>query len=121
MDLVRAHVLVCGGAACVSSGCAEVREALEAEIAAKGIGREIKVVVTGCMGPCDLGPIIVVYPEGVLYCNCTPDDAREIVDEHLVKGRIVSRLLYEEPMTSEKVETQEGMTFFSRQERIALR
>jgi NADH-quinone oxidoreductase subunit F len=121
MDLVRAHVLVCGGAACVSSGCTAVREALEAEIAAKGIGREIKVVVTGCMGPCDLGPIIVVYPEGVLYCNCTPDDAREIVDEHLVKGRIVHRLLYEEPMTSEKVETQEGMTFFSRQERIALR
>ena len=73
------------------------------------------------MGPCDLGPIIVVYPEGVLYRKLTPDDAREIVHEHLVKGRIVRRLLYEEPGTAEVVETQEAMTFFSRQERIALR
>ena len=121
MDLVRAHVLVCGGAACVSSNCKAVREALEAEIAAKGIEREIKVIVTGCMGPCDLGPVMVVYPEGVFYRKLTPDDAKEIVDEHLVKGRIVRRLLYEEPGTAEVVETQEAMTFFSRQERIALR
>ncbi len=76
MDLVRAHVLVCGGAACVSSGCKAVREALEAEIVARGIERGIKVVVTGCMGPCDLGPIAVVYPEGVLYRKLTADDAR---------------------------------------------
>lgn len=121
MEMVRAHVLVCGGGACASSGCKAVREEIERQLTATGIDREVKVVTTGCMGPCDLGPIVVIYPEGVLYRKVTPDDAADIVNEHLVKGRIVRRLLYEDPATAKAVETQEAMGFFARQERIALR
>ncbi|MFZ5923677.1 MAG: NAD(P)H-dependent oxidoreductase subunit E, partial [Bacillota bacterium] len=121
MDSFRAHVLVCGGAGCVSSGCKEVEEALIDEIEKHGLGKEIRVVTTGCMGPCELGPVAIVYPEGVLYRKLRADDAREIVREHLLKGRIVERLLYEAPDTQQRVPTYGDITFFNRQVRIALR
>ncbi|NPV52115.1 MAG: NADH-quinone oxidoreductase subunit NuoF [Firmicutes bacterium] len=121
MDFFRAHVLVCGGAACISSGCRDVQEAFVEALKEHGLDKEIKIVTTGCMGPCDLGPLAIVYPEGVLYRKLRPADAREIVEEHLLKGRTVKRLLYEEPATGEVVPTYNEMSFFNRQVRIALR
>jgi len=96
-------------------------QALTDEIAKLGLDREIKVIETGCIGTCDLGPVIVVYPEGVFYRNVTTDDAREIAHEHLLKGRTISRLLYRNPLTSQLVQTYGEMEFFNRQIRIALR
>ncbi|MBS3888932.1 MAG: NADH-quinone oxidoreductase subunit NuoF [Firmicutes bacterium] len=121
LNLYRAHVLVCAGAGCVSSGCLNTMQALTDEIAKLGLDREIKVIETGCIGTCDLGPVIVVYPEGVFYRNVTTDDAREIANEHLLKGRTIQRLLYRNPLTSQLVQTYGEMEFFNRQIRIALR
>ncbi|MBT9155675.1 MAG: NADP-reducing hydrogenase subunit HndC [Firmicutes bacterium] len=105
----------------MSSGCLATEEALVDEIAKLGLDREIKVIETGCIGTCDLGPVLVVYPEGIFYRNVTADDAREVANEHLLKGRTVQRLLYRDPLTSQIVQTYGEMEFFSRQLRIALR
>ena len=121
MAVYRLHVLVCAGAGCVSSNCKAVEAALQDELKKAGIAEEVKVVETGCIGTCDLGPLIVVYPEGVFYQRLTPDDAREIVNEHFVKGRIVQRLLYRPAEDAEPVALTEEMDFFRRQHRIALR
>lgn len=121
MNLYRSHVLVCAGAGCVSSGCQATQNALVDEIAKLGLDREIKVIETGCIGTCDLGPVIVVYPDGVFYRKVTADDAREIAREHLLKGRTVQHLLYRNPLTSQLVQTYGEMEFFNRQLRIALR
>jgi len=96
-------------------------QALTDEIAKLALDREIKVIETGCIGTCDLGPVIVVYPEGVFYRNVTTEDAREIAHEHLLKGRTIPRLLYRNPLTSQLVQTYGEMEFFNRQIRIALR
>ncbi|HHY46755.1 MAG TPA: NADH-quinone oxidoreductase subunit NuoF [Firmicutes bacterium] len=118
--LYRAHVLVCGGAGCVSSGCRAVQEALKSELAKQGLDKEIKVVETGCMGSCDLGPVMVVYPEGVFYRKVRPEDARDIVQEHLLKGRPVERLLYH---TSQReiIQQMEDIDFFAKQRKVVLR
>lgn len=116
MELYRAHVLVCAGAGCISSHCKSVQKELMQNIANFGLQDEIKVIETGCMGPCDLGPVIVVYPEGVFYQKLKPEDAQEIVVEHLLKGKIVNRLTHkEESLAFDQIE------FFKRQTRIALR
>ena len=121
MSSYRTHVLVCGGASCASSGCKDVEQTLTDEITKQGLNDEVRVIVTGCMGPCELGPIIIIYPEGVLYKNLEPEDARLIVNEHLLKGRVVEELLYSTPDTKQKVPTYSDMVFFNRQVRIALR
>jgi NADH-quinone oxidoreductase subunit F len=121
MQLYRAHVLVCAGAGCISSGCRAVEEELLAAIKEHGLENEVRVVETGCMGPCDLGPVIVVYPEGVFYRKLTPADARAIAEEHLLKGRVVERLVYRLPDTGMQVAEVEQIPFFQRQVRIALR
>ena len=79
MDIVRSHVLVCGGTGCTSSGSEKIIAALEAELAAQGIDKEVKVVKTGCFGLCALGPIMIVYPEGCFYSMVKPEDIKEIV------------------------------------------
>ncbi|MDQ7794350.1 MAG: NADH-ubiquinone oxidoreductase-F iron-sulfur binding region domain-containing protein [bacterium] len=117
----RAHVLVCAGAGCISSGCRAVQEALVTAIGEHGLAEEVQVVETGCMGPCDLGPVVVVYPEGVFYQKLRPEDAISIVDEHLLKGRIVDRLVHRLPGTLESLPTFDEIPFFSRQTRVALR
>ncbi|MGI6038440.1 MAG: NAD(P)H-dependent oxidoreductase subunit E, partial [Limnochordia bacterium] len=117
----RAHILVCAGAGCVSTKCLAVKDALQERLAAKGLAEEIQVVETGCIGTCDLGPVIIIYPDGVFYQKLTPADAEEIVDEHIVQGRIVERLLYQRPQTEEMVPKAADMDFFKRQKRIALR
>ncbi|HQJ95175.1 MAG TPA: NADH-ubiquinone oxidoreductase-F iron-sulfur binding region domain-containing protein, partial [Syntrophorhabdaceae bacterium] len=120
-ELFRAHLLVCAGAACVSSGCREIRDAFVIKIREYGLQDEIKVIETGCVGSCDLGPLALVYPEGVFYQKLKPEDAEEIVSEHLLKGRIVERLLYKEPVTSKAVPSLKSIDFFKYQEKIVLR
>jgi len=121
MELYRSHVLVCAGAGCVSSGCKAVEEALVAEVKKLGLEKEVRIVETGCMGPCDLGPVIVVYPEGVFYKKVKPQDAVEIANEHLLKGRIVTHLTYKLPGTDEPIPSYADIDFFNKQNRIALR
>ena len=121
MDVIRAHILVCAGAACVSSGCREIRDAIVIKVKEYGLQEEIKVIETGCVGSCDLGPLALVYPEGVFYQKLKPEDAEEIVSEHLLKGRIVDRLLYKEPVTSEAIPSLKDLSFFKSQEKIVLR
>ncbi|MFZ5592153.1 MAG: SLBB domain-containing protein, partial [Bacillota bacterium] len=121
MRLYRAHVLVCAGAGCISSGCQAVKNALLENIERLGLQQEVKVVETGCMGPCDLGPVIVVYPEGVFYRQLKPSDAVEIAEEHLLKGRVVRHLLYQPAESATPATTFEQIDFFKKQTRIALR
>jgi len=121
MDFYRSHVLVCAGTGCTSSESLEVRNGLKEELIRLNIDKEVKVVETGCFGFCSLGPIIVVYPEGTFYCLITPEDVKEIAEEHLLKGHIVSRLLYSEPGTDKKVSDFESIEFFNHQKRVALR
>jgi len=94
MPLYRSHVLVCNGTTCVLKGCQAVQAALLEEIRSRGLENEIKVAETGCLGISEKGPVIVLYPEGVTYCELTVADVPEIVEEHLIKGKIVERLLY---------------------------
>ena len=93
MSFYRSHVLVCGGGGCISSGCLKVKDALVDAINELGISSEIKVVVTGCMGPCHLGPMMLIYPEGVLYTKLTEESARIIAKEHLYMGQIVEEFV----------------------------
>ena len=90
--MYRSHVLICGGTGCTSSGSAKIHEVMEQELIKQGIDSEVKVVMTGCFGLCALGPIMIVYPEGCFYSRVTEADIPEIVEEHLLKGRIVTRL-----------------------------
>jgi NADH-quinone oxidoreductase subunit F len=117
----RLHVLVCAGAGCVASGSLEVSAALQQEIERQGLAKEVKVVETGCLGPCAAGPVAVVYPDGVFYQNLKPEDAREIVAEHLLKGRVVERLVHKEHGTSQAVPALNQIDFFQGQQRIVLR
>jgi len=120
MQLYRAHVLVCGGTGCTSSNSNKIITELEEQIDRNGIQNEVKVVRTGCFGLCAEGPIMVVYPEGAMYTMVKVEDVKEIVEEHLVKGRIVKRLLPGGGGKDEKA-SLEGNDFFAKQQRIALR
>ena len=121
MELYRSHVLVCAGAGCISSACKSVQSTLIDEIEKNGLATEIKVVETGCMGPCDLGPVVMVFPDGTFYRQLKPEDATEIVSEHLLKGKVVTRLLHTPAGSTEQVTGIDKMEFFKRQTRIALR
>ena len=124
--MIRSHVLICGGTGCTSSGSTTLRDRLAEELKAKGLEDEIKIVMTGCFGLCALGPIMIVYPEGTFYSRVTSDDIPEIVEEHLMKGRVVERLVYndtgaakgeEEVVAASLSETM----FYKKQHRVALR
>ncbi len=119
--MYRSHVLVCGGTGCTSSGSAKIIETLESEIAKAGLAEEVKVIRTGCFGLCALGPIMIVYPEGCFYSMVQPDDIPEIVSEHLLKGRIVTRLLYQETVQEDSVKSLNETQFYKKQVRVALR
>ena len=118
--IYRSHVLICTGTGCVSSGAKTIKESLEEELAANDLTNEIKIVETGCHGFCEKGPIMIVYPEGVFYCELNSDDVAEIVEEHLLKGRTVERLLFKEPMTEEQIPSYQDIDFYKKQQRIAL-
>ncbi len=120
--MFRSNVLVCGGTGCTSSNSEQIIEKLNEEIKAVGLEKEVNVIRTGCFGLCALGPIMVVYPEGAFYSRVTADDVKEIVDEHLLKGRIVKRLLYQETVVDDNTTKSLNETkFYSKQMRIALR
>ena len=119
--MYRAHVLVCGGTGCTSSGSIKIQEALERELKANGLEEEVKVVQTGCHGLCALGPIMIVYPEGCFYSCITPEDVPEIVSEHLLKGRVVQRLLYKETVKDGAITSLNDTPFYRKQQRVALR
>jgi len=120
MDFYRSHILVCSGTGCHASGSLVLKEALEAEIARVGLDKEVKVIETGCFGFCRLGPNMMVYPEGVFYCQVHEQDVPQIVEEHLLKRRVVERLLYTEPQTEKSVVDFEDIPFFQKQTRIVL-
>jgi len=96
MDIVRSHIMVCAGTGCSSSNSPAIIKAFETQLAEKGLDKEVKVVQTGCFGLCAMGPVVLIYPEGAFYTHVTPDDVTEIVEEHIIKGRLVTRLLHKE-------------------------
>ncbi|MBQ6043618.1 MAG: NADH-quinone oxidoreductase subunit NuoF [Clostridia bacterium] len=123
--MIRAHVLICGGTGCTSSNSPAIAKALEAELEAKGLQDEIKIVHTGCFGLCALGPIMIVYPEGIFYSRVKVEDVPEIVEEHLLKGRPVQRLVYSDPaknaVVSGDITSLSETRFYKSQKRVALR
>jgi len=121
MNKVRSHVLVCAGAGCVASGSLEVSAAVQAALDKHGLSGEVSVVETGCLGPCAVGPVAVVYPEGVFYQGIKPEDADELVEEHLLKGRVVERLIHKAPATEENVPALNEIGFFRDQKKVVLR
>lgn len=120
MQHIRAHVLICGGTGCKSAGSKEVQLAFSRAIEAKGLSDEVMVVETGCHGFCEHGPLVIVYPEGTFYCQVKAEDAEEIVESHLFKGRIVERLLYHEPLTHESIPNYSEINFYKKQHRLVL-
>lgn len=117
----KKHVLVCKGTGCVSSGSTPIMEAFEEEIEKRGLQDEIKVIKTGCLGLCELGPNVLIYPEGGYYCRVKAEDVPEIVEEHLIKGNIVEHLLYKDHVTGELEHSLMEIPFYKYQTRVALR
>ena len=119
--MYRSHVLVCGGTGCTSSNSQKIIETMEAELKAKGLENEVQVIRTGCFGLCALGPIMIVYPEGCFYSEVKVEDVPEIVEEHLLKGRMVKRLLYTETVTPTEIKGLNDTNFYKTQNRVALK
>ncbi len=124
--MIRAHVLCCGGTGCTSSGSQKIQDAFVREIEAQGLAEEVKVVQTGCFGLCALGPVVILYPDGTFYSRVEESDVAEIVSEHLLKGRPVERLVYNEVAEGHEVadaahSSLNDTTFYKSQMRLALR
>ena len=123
--MVRAHVLICGGTGCTSSGSASIQKAFEENLVTYELTEEVKLVQTGCFGLCELGPVVIVYPDGTFYSRVTTEDVKEIVEEHLLKGRPVERLVYNDTgKDAPKVEGQVALSdtaFYKSQNRVVLR
>lgn len=117
----RMHLLVCGGTGCKAAESEEIKKSLESLIDDLGLESEVQVVLTGCFGFCEKGPIVKVLPDNTFYVEVSPTDAEEIVKEHIIKGRPVERILYKDPKTSERISSAKGMDFYKKQIRIALR
>jgi len=120
MASYRLHVLVCAGAGCISSGCGAVSKALRESVEKNNLKDEVLIIETGCMGACEMGPIVVVYPEGIFYKKLKPENMEEIVQEHFIKGRTVEKYLYTNPDESVLQKIDE-IDFFKRQKKIVLR
>lgn len=121
MAFYRSQVLVCGGTGCTSSGSNDLLAALEKEVKNHGLENEIELVRTGCFGLCELGPIVIIYPEGAFYSKVSIEDIPELVEEHLVKGRILKRLLYHETIEEDRIKSLNNVDFYKKQQRVALR
>ena len=120
MGKKRSHILVCAGAGCVASGALEVSAAIQTALQKEGLADEVSVIETGCLGPCAVGPVMVVYPEGVFYQGVKPADAEEVVKEHLLKGRIVERLAHKS-VSAQIVPALSEIGFFREQTKVVLR
>ncbi|WP_105618252.1 NADH-quinone oxidoreductase subunit NuoF [Vallitalea okinawensis] len=121
MSNYKMHVLVCGGTGCLSADAAQIVDNLRDEVKAAGMDGDVQVLKTGCFGFCEKGPIVKMLPDNTFYVQVKPEDAKELVAEHIVKGRKVERLLFEDPETSERVSDSKNMDFYKKQMRIALR
>ncbi|WP_411682595.1 NADH-ubiquinone oxidoreductase-F iron-sulfur binding region domain-containing protein [Clostridium thailandense] len=121
MNLFRAQVLVCGGTSCAIEGAMDIANSVKNELKNHRIENEIEVIRTGCLGLCDLGPIMIVYPEGTFYSKVSIKDVPEIVHEHLVNGRVVKRLAYYESLDDYGIRSLNNVEFYKKQMRIALR
>ncbi len=123
--MIRSHVLICGGTGCTSSGSAKIHEAFDEHLAKQGLTDEVKIVMTGCFGLCALGPVVIIHPEGTFYSRVTPEDVEEIVNEHLLKGRVVERLVYADTGEGEAPElahvSLNDTAFYKTQQRVVLR
>lgn len=117
----KKEVLVCGGTGCKSAKSDEIRAQFKSHLNSIGMGEEVNVSVAGCFGFCEKGPIVKVSPDNIFYVHVAPEDAKEIVENHLVNNKVVDRLLYEEPASKEKVKKQNEMSFYKKQMRVALR
>ncbi|MBQ3079071.1 MAG: NAD(P)H-dependent oxidoreductase subunit E, partial [Clostridia bacterium] len=123
MELFRSTILICGGTGCTSSGSAKLYERFEQLLAENGLDKEVKLVKTGCFGLCAAGPVVIVYPEGAFYSHVKVENVDEIVSEHLVKGRIVSHLLYDgsEDKKTKEIKPLDEINFYQKQKRVALK
>ena len=123
--MIRAHVLICGGTGCTSSGSKSIQKAFDDALSAQGLTEEVKIVQTGCFGLCALGPVVIVHPDGTFYSRVTPEDVEEIVSEHLLKGRVVERLVYNDTGDAANIEPEHASlndtAFYRAQKRVALR
>ena len=126
--MIRAQVLVCGGTGCTSSGSRAIQEEFVSQIEKNDLENEVKIVQTGCFGLCSLGPVVIVYPDGTFYSRVTVENVKEIVEEHLLKGRIVERLVYNDRAVTENEEIQDQIhtalgdtAFYKAQKRVVLR
>ena len=121
--MIRTHVMICGGTGCTSSDSPKIAQAMENEIVKLGLQDEVKVVRTGCFGLCEMGPVMIVYPDGTFYSRVKVSDVPEIASEHLLKGRIVERLVHRDAEGGKQVEvpTLKDIEFYKPQLRVALR
>jgi len=117
----KAHIMVCGGQGCISSNCKDVVDALKESLKKNGIEKDVKLILTGCMGPCDMGPVMIVYPDATFYRRVKPKDAEAIVEEHIMKGNPVTRLLYRAPGAKEPTQSVHDIDLFKKQLKIVLR
>lgn len=117
----KMHMLICGGTGCRASASDAIKENLERELEANNLQDEVQVVMTGCFGFCEKGPIVKMMPDNTFYVEVKPEDAKEIVEEHIIKGRKVARLLYTDPEKEEHIADSKHMGFYKKQIRIALR
>jgi len=121
MELFRSHVLVCAGTGCTSSASLKIIEEFEKQLEENNLEKEVKIVQTGCFGLCEAGPVVIVYPEGAFYSHIKVEDVKRITEEHLLKGRIVTDLLYKDAVVEDQVKDIDEVDFYKKQKRIALR
>jgi NADP-reducing hydrogenase subunit HndC len=117
----KLNILICGGTGCKSSNSDSIASSLRKVLNDNGLANDVQVVTTGCFGFCEQGPVVKIMPDNTFYVRVKPEDANEIVEEHIIKGRKVQRLLFVDPDTKERVEDSKGMSFYKKQLRIALR
>ena len=121
MAQYKYHILICGGTGCHASQSEKIIENFKQTLASKGLDNEVQVVQTGCFGFCEKGPIVKLLPDNTFYVQVKPEDVEEIINEHIIKGRKVERLLYIDPKTQEHKTDSKHMGFYKKQMRIALR
>jgi len=119
--LYEKHILICAGTGCISSGAIDVKDALDVELKKHNLQDKVRVILSGCHGFCEKGPLFIVFPEDIFYCEVMAEDVPELVEEYLVKGNVVERLLYTDPTNNETITSHEDILFYKKQQRLCLR
>ena len=115
------EILVCGGTGCLSSKSEQIISNLKSAVSFHGLDKEVTIKKTGCFGFCEKGPIVKILPENTFYIEVSPDDAGEIIESHIINGKIVERLLFVDPRTKERIHDGKDIQFYQKQTRIALK